>query len=533
MMRAFIRWREWITGLPVWRLLFVTIICGAFAGGAMAPFHWVILLIPSFVSLLFLVASSNNKRRAFLIGWCFGLGHFAVGFYWVGHAFLVDAASYGWMAPIAIMGLAAGIGIFPGLVTLFSWLISRRVNANVYGQVFILAAIWTTFEWVRSWIFTGFPWNLIGTVWANSDPMMQFSAYGGVYGLGLVTIIAAAMPAVLAFDNNYQRSKWGVGICILVIGLIWGGGFWRLSVPSPGYVDGIQLRLVQPNIPQHLKWKAGHKIGHVKRQFDLSTRVFDDGVRPSHIIWAETAVPFNLANDPRLLSYLGAAVPENGYLITGAPRATPPGMPKPTYWNSVHAIARTGKVIANYDKAHLVPFGEYVPFREILSMSKLTAGRVDFTPGEGARVWSLPGLPAVAPLVCYEAIFPAEVTSLGNEPEWLLNVTNDAWFGMSAGPYQHFAAVRFRAVEMGLPLVRVANTGISAVVDAYGRTERFLDLGQEGVVDSPLPRRLTERPLYGRYGDWITLIVILGALLGGIFLRASKIYSGDEDAADC
>ena len=505
------------------RRLALAALCGVFAGGAMAPHHLVFLLVPGFSGLLWLIASVERRRAAFSTGWAFGVGHFATGFYWVSHAFLVDAARYGWMAPIAVLALAAGMALFTGFTALISWQISRHLRLTLIGQVLILATVWTAFEWVRSWLFTGFPWNLVGTVWAFSDTMMQFVAYGGLYGLGLVTVVAAAMPVVLIDRSRLQTGVVALSVSVLGIGIIWAGGAWRLSVAATEYVPNIKLRLVQPNIAQNLKWKSGYKVGHIKKQAELSLQAPKDGVPPTHIIWAETAVPFNLTHDRRLLSYLGAIAPKKGYVITGAPRSTAPGSANPTYWNSLHAIAPGGTIAAVYDKIHLVPFGEYVPFRNVLSISKLTAGRVDFSPGDGARVWSLPGLPVVAPLICYEAIFPAEVTSLEDNPEWLLNVTNDAWFGMSAGPYQHFAAVRFRAIEMGLPLVRVANTGISAVVDAYGRVGEHLDLGIEGIVDSPLPKPTAERPPYGRFGDWITLALILGTLVGGTLLRNREV----------
>jgi len=504
------------------RRLALAALCGVFAGGAMAPYHLVFLLVPGFSGLLWLIASVDRKRSAFSTGWAFGVGHFATGFYWVSHAFLVDAARYGWMAPVAVLGLAAGMALFTGFTALISWQISRKLRLNLIGQVLILAAVWTAFEWVRSWLFTGFPWNLVGTVWAFSDTMMQFSAFGGLYSLGMVTVAVAAMPVVLIDNNRWRVGAVALGVSVLGLGVIWAAGAWRLSGAVTEYVPDIKLRLVQPNIAQNLKWKSGYKVGHIKKQAALSLLTPKDGVPPTHIIWAETAVPFNLVHDKRLLSYLGQIAPKNGYLITGAPRSSAPGAANPKYWNSLHAIAPGGSIDAVYDKVHLVPFGEYVPFRNILNVSKLTAGRVDFSPGDGARVWDLPGLPAVAPLICYEAIFPAEVTSLDGHPEWLLNVTNDAWFGLSAGPYQHFANVRFRAVEMGLPLIRVANTGISAVVDAYGRVGEHLDLGVEGIVDSRLPKRLSDRPPYGRFGDWITLVLILGFLALGALQRTRQ-----------
>jgi apolipoprotein N-acyltransferase len=528
MIPLFVRWREALGQMSTRQRFALALLFGVCAGGAMAPFHLIFLLVPGFSGLVWLLATSRTIRSAFSSGWAFGIGHFAVGFYWISHAFLVDAATYGWMAPFAVLLLAAGIALFPGFTALVSWRVFHKFQLGTIGQVLVLAASWIALEWVRSWIFTGFPWNLIGTVWAFSDTVMQVAAYGGVYGLGLITIVIAAMPAVLADGQGIRSARLAMGGAILGLAFIVAIGTWRLSSAGSEYVDGIRLRLVQPNIPQHLKWKPGHKAGHVKKQVKLSTQVSADGRPPTHIIWAETAVPFNLMNDKRLLSYLGAIAPKDGYLITGAPRSSPPDTPDPVYWNSLHAIAPGGAVAANYDKIHLVPFGEYVPFRDYINISKLTVGRIDFSPGNGARVWKLPGLPAVAPLICYEAIFPSEVTSLaGNgeetsEPDWLLNVTNDAWFGMSAGPYQHFAAVRFRAIEMGLPLVRVANTGISAVVDAFGRVETRLDLGVEGALDSRLPKRLAERPLYGRFGDWITLILVLAAMIGGILLKRSE-----------
>jgi len=528
------RWRDGLGAMSGVQRHLMACVFGVLAGGAMAPFHLVFLLVPGFTGLIWLLATNRRRRQAFSMGWAFGIGHFAVGFYWVGNAFLVDAARYGWLAPFAVLALAAGIALFIGLATLLSWALGEKFRMDIVAQVLVLAGVWTAFEWVRSWLFTGFPWNLIGTVWAFSDDMMQFAAYAGVYGLGLVTILVAAMPAVIA-DVRRPRAVMGiVGACGFGLVLIWGGGVWRLAAATPGYVEGITLRLVQPNIPQNLKWKPRLRSGHIKKQAALSLQPAKDGIPPTHILWAETAVPFNLTNQPNLLSYLGRLAPPKGYVIAGAPRSEPkrseskssePRGPSgssavdPRYWNSLIAVAPDGEIAAVYDKIHLVPFGEYVPFRSILSISKLTAGRVDFASGEGARVWNLPGLPAVAPLICYEAIFPAEVGSLDDSAKWLLNATNDAWFGLSAGPYQHFAAVRFRAIEMGLPLVRVANTGISAVVDAYGRVGAHLDLGVEGVIDSGLPKALSHRPLYGRFGDWVTLVLVVGCAGGGLLVR--------------
>jgi len=227
---------------------------------------------------------------------------------------------------------------------------------------------------------------------------------------------------------------------------------------------------------------------------------------PTHVIWAETAVPFFLANDPVRRAFLARAVPPGGLLIVGAPRTTPAPQEPFRVWNSLEAIDGTGRIVGTYDKVHLVPFGEYVPLRVLLPFNKLTAGRTDFSAGDGRATLALAGLPPTSPLICYEVIFPGAVARRDDRPQWLLNLTNDGWFGRSSGPYQHLAAARLRTIEEGLPLVRVANGGVSAVIDAHGRTLARLGLGEAGVVDAPLPVALAPPP-YARFGDLLVLAV--------------------------
>jgi apolipoprotein N-acyltransferase len=271
-------------------------------------------------------------------------------------------------------------------------------------------------------------------------------------------------------------------------------------------VEGTLLRIVQPNIEQRIKWQPDLRAKHVAGQMGLSA---GSGPRPpTHLVWSETAVPFLLPDAAQVLQALAKVVPPGGVLLTGAPRrAEVDGTPR--LWNSLFAIDETGSIVAIYDKRHLVPFGEYMPLRSLLSIAKLTQGGGDFSPGEGSRSLTLPGLPEASALICYEVIFPGNVVDEGSGARWLLNITNDAWFGTSTGPYQHFAAARLRAVEEGLPLVRAANTGISAVVDAYGRVIASLGLNRVGVIDAPLPRALEERPPFARFGNW-TLLILLG-----------------------
>jgi apolipoprotein N-acyltransferase len=265
------------------------------------------------------------------------------------------------------------------------------------------------------------------------------------------------------------------------------------------------LRLVQPNIDQTSKWEAERRRRNIVDQMTMSVGNPKDDI--THIIWSETAITYSLANDSALRRALARIVPPGGLLLSGAMRRSGNGG-QMRIWNSLHALNPSGQIRGTYDKFHLVPFGEYVPFRSLFSFSKLTQGRTDFSSGPGLRTLELLGLPPVGPLICYEVIFPGRVTEPGKRPAWLLNVTNDAWFGTSSGPYQHFASVRLRTVEEGLPAVRVANTGISAVIDSYGRVLDRLGLNRAGVIDSPLPRPAEVRTLYSRIGNWVIPILI-------------------------
>ena len=520
-----------LAGLIGWRRAAALGGLGVMAAMALPPVYFLVLLVPAFTGLLWIVEESPGVARSFFSGWWFGFGFSAAGLSWIGSAFFVDAPQYGWMAPIAISGMAAGMGLFTGAATALSRLVFEKKPMTTVGRVIVFSAMWILMEWVRGWAFTGFPWNLIGTVWVVSDSMIQLAAVTGVYGLSLLTVAAAAMPAVLADHGSlpHPRRSWVSVLAVFaVIGAVWVGGQIRLANAPFKAVPGVHLRLVQPNIPQALKWRRELRRSHVQKQLKLSLAPALAGSGstplkpPTHIIWAETSVPYILANTPGLSQVLAAAVPPGGLMIFGAPRASPAGVTPRQLWNSLQAIDDKGRVKGTYDKHHLVPFGEYVPFRDILPIEKLTAGRQDFSPGPGIRTLAFDGLPPVSPLICYEVIFSGNVVDAENRPQWLLNLTNDAWFGQSFGPYQHFAAARLRAVEEGLPLVRVANTGISGVIDGYGRTIRRLGLGQEGVIDSPLPATLDDRTMYSRFGGWILALMMIFALAGGILLTPNE-----------
>lgn len=469
---------------------------GALAAFALPPFHQVWLLLLAVPALLWLVGGAAGAGRAGLIGFLFGLGHHMVGLYWISHSLLIDPWRHGWLIPLFVGGLAAVLAVFIGLATAAAQIVSAR---RPLALLLALAAFWMIGEWLRGWVFTGFSWNLLGSAWLFSEALSQLAALTGAWGLGLLALLAAGSLALAADASAGRATRLAaVPLALLLLGAAFAYGADRIGGAASGVHEEVRLRLVQPNIPQTLKWDPGLAESHLLKQMRMSVQA-GVGAPITHVIWPETAVPFALERNPGLAEALARAAPEGGLLITGIPRVS--GEAEGEAWhNSMVALDASGRARASFDKFHLVPFGEYVPIRWIPGVDRIAPGESDFTPGPGPRTLDLPGLPGVSPLICYEVIFPGRVTEPGRRPEWLLNLTNDAWFGVSTGPHQHFAAARLRAIEEGLPLVRVANTGISGVIDPYGRVLARLELGAEGVIDAHLPRAIAPTP-YARFGD--------------------------------
>jgi apolipoprotein N-acyltransferase len=504
-----------IGALAGWRRVALALLLGALATAAMPPVHFVPVLLVSLPGLVWLAdgaaAARRPRWRAFFAGWWFGVGHFAAGLYWIAHALLVDAAKFGWLIPIVIFGLSAILAVFIGAATLVMHLSRLRGPS----RVLVLAAAWTAGEWLRGHIFTGFPWNLTGSAWADIVPMMQGTAVVGLYGLSLLTVAIAAMPATLAADARRQHRWLGTAAAAALLAVLWIGGALRLPAGEQPAVPDIRLRLVQPDIPQSLKWDPALRERHLIHTMRLTREPGYE--RITHVIWPEAAVPFPLSADASLRQAIGTVVPPGGLLLAGAPRIVGQGATFQA-WNSLYALDGSGAILAVFDKFHLVPLGEYVPLRGIVPLEKITAGIGDFSAGPGPRTLALPGLPPASPLICYEVIFGGDVVDPAARPGWLLNVTNDAWFGISSGPHQHFASARFRAVEEGLPMARAANNGISAMVDPYGRVTALLGLGRMGVIDAGLPQALPAT-LYARYGDAMPALLVLAALGLAVALR--------------
>jgi apolipoprotein N-acyltransferase len=511
-----------LAALTGWRRLAVALVLGAVSVLALPPIHAVPVLFVTLPALLWLLDGAAGRRGAFAVGWAFGLGFFMAGLYWIANALLIDAARFGWMIPFAVGGLSAVLAAYVGLVTLaVHWLDPRRG----WPRVMVFAALWTLAEGVRGWAFTGFPWNLMGTVWMPVEPVVQAAAWGGVLGLTLLTVAVAAMPATLGWQSWDGRARDGRApvAALGVLAVVAVAGMVRLSGGPADVVDGVRLRLVQPNIPQALKWSPERRVENLHRYIGMSRLPTEDGLPPTHVLWGETALPFALDGTQdnvraAVAEALADGAGENAAVLTGAVRITPPGQTPYQAWNSMVAIDAAGTLRASFDKFHLVPFGEYVPMRGILPIDKITPGATDFSRGAGPATLTLPGLPPVSPLICYEVIFPGAVVDAANRPAWMLNVTNDGWYGVSSGPYQHLAATRLRAVEEGLPLVRVANTGVSAIIDPYGRMVAEVGLDRAGVADGALPVALPPT-VFARTGNFLplglALVIVVAALAAG------------------
>jgi apolipoprotein N-acyltransferase len=513
-----------------WQRAGVAFGAGAASALAMAPFHAWPILFATLPVLVWLIdgAAAGRLGRTFsaaVAGWWFGFGYFLAGLYWVGIAFLVDAKTFGWLMPFAVIGLPAGLALFMALGAAIASLLWTRGAARILA----LAAAFTMTEWLRGHVLTGFPWNTLGYALAAPLPLAQGASVIGLWGLTFLAVAIFASPVTLTDDPADTKRPWLApilaGLMLAALGIY---GSVRLSTTSTAFVDGVRLRIMQPNLPQDVKFNYAAKQQVMDRYLSLSAQAAGTDGRAlahvTHLIWPESAFPFLLAREPDALAQIADLLPPGTVLITGAARAAAQSAGGPLQaHNSVYAIDHDGSVLAIYDKVHLVPFGEYLPFQRLLEsfgLMQLTKVPGGFTPGDRRRLFRVAGAPPATPLICYEIIFPGEIVPPGDRPGWMLNVTNDGWFGRSTGPYQHFQHARLRAIEEGLPLVRAANTGISAIVDPLGRIVGSLPLGTAGVLDAGLPERLAATPFL-RLGSWPTLVFILLAI--SVCARSRKV----------
>lgn len=480
---------------------------GSLAAFAFAPYFILPLTFVGFAGFVILLRSAGSWRSGFLFGWAFGLGHFLLGLNWITESFKVEAETFGALAWPAVVGLCAFLSVFPAAAAAAT----RAFGTAGPAPIVAFAPLWTLAEMARGTVLSGFPWNLVGYVWGISDETLQLASLLGIYGLSLIALSLSSLPLLFATRNSkpLRSAFFALSTVFLVATSLWGLGALRLAGAASDVVPAVQLRLVQANISQEAKWDPDEASEILARYIRMSA--VPGPPVPTHIFWPETALPFLFDGSQELVDRLTAAIPPSGALAVGVVRqAQRRPDQEPALLNSLIVLDGEGRLADAYDKIRLVPFGEFIPMQALLPIKKLTVGSIDFVPGEGPQLLDIPGLPAAVPLICYEATFPG--SKGGSRAQWILNATNDAWFGPSSGPYQHFLAARVRAIELGLPVVRVANTGISAVVDAYGRIVDSLPLGTAGVIDATLPRPVGRPTVYGRFGNGPVLALIAAML---------------------
>jgi apolipoprotein N-acyltransferase len=507
-----------------WKRALIALAAGALSALAMAPFNaWPVLLV-SFPVIVWLIDGTGAGHlrgvpAAAMAGWWFGLGYFVPGLYWIGYAFLVDAPSFAWLMPFAVLGLPAYLALFTAL----GFALARLIWTQDASRVLALAASLTIGEWLRGHVMTGFPWNTFGYALAEPLAMAQTASLVGLWGMTFLSVAIFASPAVLIDGSSRGRKPWMAPVTAMLVLLAMGiFGTARLASQPTALVSNVKLRIMQPNLQQDVKFNYSAKAEVMRKYLTLSDRASgpqSTGVRDANIlIWPESAFPFFLTREADVMAQIADFLPKDTILITGSVRAPddlPAGTKVTQAYNSIYTIDHEGSLLSVYDKLHLVPFGEFLPFQglmEKLGFEQLTKVQGGFIPGARRHSMDLPNAPRVLPLICYEVIFPGTIAARGDRAGWIVNLTNDGWFGISTGPYQHLQQARLRAIEEGLPLVRAANTGISAVIDPLGRIVARLGLGSEGVLDSALPAAIPPTP-YVRSGDIPTAIVVAAVLI--------------------
>ncbi len=529
-----------------WQRLLIAVAAGALGALAMPPYGLFPALVVSLSVAVWLIDGASigrsrwrTLRVAALLGWAWGFGYMTAGLWWLGSAFLVEADQFAWALPLGVLGLPAVLALFYAAGFAASRLLWSRGAGRILAFGFGLSAC----EWLRGHLFTGFPWNTLGMAFGSNLWLMQGASIVGLYGLTLLAVLIAVAPATLvggAGKSGRFAPTIAAAAALLALAVF---GLVRLPAGPDPIVSGVRLRLIQPSIPQDAKFRPENREGIVDKYLELSDRAVSperSGIGDvTHVIWPESAFPFLLQRDPETLRRIGTVIPEGTQLITGAARAQEPfTRENAVFYNAILTIGHGASLGNVYDKVHLVPFGEYLPgpldaLLRAIGIRQFVQIPGGFTAGnrQTQRILTVSGLPPIAATICYEAIFPGAIIpadppdGVPKVPGLILNLTNDAWFGDTPGPRQHFAQARLRAVEEGLPLVRDANSGITAVVDAHGRIVGSLPLGIEGVLDSDLPARLPGRTLYARFGDGPFALLLAAVLLAAALVRRREALS--------
>ena len=510
----------WLARQGGWQRLLIAMLAGAAMTLGQPPVSvpWVFLVaVPM---LVWLVDTSPAPRVAALVGWGAGFGYFVSGLYWIGHAFLVDAEQFAWLMPFAVTLLPAFLGLFWAV----AFALARRLwPQGRWWRVLALAACLTFVEYARAHVLTGFPWGLPGYVWVET-PVMQAAAWAGPFGMTLGTLALAPLLVIGVAERRVVPAL----VPVAVIAVLWFVGQGEAERKSAlAATSGPVLRVVQPNAVQKLKWQPEHARTFYERLLSATSAPADPAIGPPEaVIWPETAVTFLPAYKPERRTEIAAAAGGVPVLL-GALHGVRKLDGEEAWFNTLTTILPNGELGPRYDKHHLVPFGEYLPYPQVLGLLGLRqiVRQGGFSPGPAPRVIDVPGLPPFSPLICYEMIFPDGVVPADRRPAWLLQITNDGWFGSYGGPQQHLAQARIRAIEQGLPVVRAANTGISAVIDPAGQIIAQLPLHTDGHIDAALPGALAPT-LYVRTGDVPAMALVVLVIFACTRLRRRNQQSG-------
>ncbi|MBO9448773.1 apolipoprotein N-acyltransferase [Tropicibacter sp. R16_0] len=475
---------------PLWSRMALAALLGAIAAFGLAPYGawWatlaVLIVIPA------ILVSATTRRQAFGLGWALGLGYFAHALLWIVEPFFVDPERHAWMAPFALIFLSGGLALFWGA----AFWVAQWCGRSPGGRVWLLICTLSLAEFARAYVFTGFPWAALAQIWVDTDVALLL-AWVGPHGLALITVTVGMAAGLLLVAP--RRALWNAAPAAVFAVAIVGVAATAPQVSGTGQT----VRLIQPNAPQHQKWDPAFMPTFYERQIEYTAAL----PRPDLIVWPETAVPVWLETGGPALDRIVAAA-DGAALALGIRRSEGSRI-----FNSMVYLDPQGRIAGVYDKHHLVPFGEYVPFGDLMARFGIYGFAANsgqgFSSGPGPELVSMGALGHALPLICYEAVFPQDINGANTRPEFLLQVTNDAWFGARSGPYQHLAQARMRAIEQGVPLMRAANTGVSAMIDPLGRITASLALGQAGYVDAELPAPL-QPTLYARTGDLMALVVL-------------------------
>lgn len=495
---------NFVSLLQGWRRYLLAFAAGAFMVVAMPPVGFFPALFIAIPILMWLVATARGASGAFMTGWVFGCGFFMLGFYWLGTAFKAFFSHAMWLFPVSVIGIPVYIALYYGTAALLAWPFRR--NRTHYALIFAVMLFWA--EYLRGHYITNFPWNHLGYGWHHVLPVLQSAAWFGIYGLTLMTIIWAAAPVM---------SRRTGAAALLGLFFVAGFGLGHLSL-NPTVETPHLVRIVQPNITQAEKETPNNKENTFLRHLTLSATetAHDDKIR--FVVWPETAIDVFSPEDKRNVDRITLSLPQNAYGLIGVNRMVP--APTPGVRNSLIVLhSRSQRTIAQHDKFILAPWGEYVPYANILKKTpfgKYVGAVQPMIAGRGPSTIKLgpDELPAFSPIICFESTFAGRMKDITRgKPEFLLFLTNDAWSMGTPGPAQHFGFARVRAIEEGLPIVRAANSGISGIIDAQGRILHRLELGQVGILDAALPESAAKPTLYAGTGDDILLLLAGGLTL--------------------